>query len=179
MQSLMVTGGAGFIGSNFVRYWLQNHPEDRVVNLDALTYAGNLESLKDVEQVYPDRYTFVRGDIGYDGITGVIKLAYAFEQKTRSRRPPRRCKAMAQDQAVLLPLWYAIFLLSVTCHEAAHAFAAYRGGDPTAYLGGQVFRSRGHQSFVALPWALASTSWLSWLASAAAVSISCRDIAGR
>ena len=45
---------------------------------------------------------------------------------------------MTQDQMVLIPLWYAMFLLSVTCHEAAHAFAAHRGGDPTAYLGGQV-----------------------------------------
>jgi Zn-dependent protease len=45
---------------------------------------------------------------------------------------------VTQDQLVLIPLWYAVFLLSVTCHEAAHAFAAHRGGDPTAYLGGQV-----------------------------------------
>jgi Zn-dependent protease len=45
---------------------------------------------------------------------------------------------MSLDQWVLIPLWYAMFLLSVTCHEAAHAFAAHRGGDPTAYLGGQV-----------------------------------------
>jgi Zn-dependent protease len=44
---------------------------------------------------------------------------------------------MTPDQLVLLPLWYAVFLLSITCHEAAHAFAAHRGGDPTAYLGGQ------------------------------------------
>jgi Zn-dependent protease len=45
---------------------------------------------------------------------------------------------MNPNDLVLIPLWYAMFLLSVTCHEAAHAFAAYRGGDPTAYLGGQV-----------------------------------------
>ena len=45
---------------------------------------------------------------------------------------------MSPDQLVLVPLWYAVFLLSVTCHEAAHAWAAHRGGDPTAYLGGQV-----------------------------------------
>ncbi len=45
---------------------------------------------------------------------------------------------MDQDQLALLPLWYAVFLLSVTCHEAAHAWAAYRGGDDTAYRGGQV-----------------------------------------
>lgn len=45
---------------------------------------------------------------------------------------------MNQESLVLLPLWYVVFLLSVTCHEAAHAFAAHRGGDSTAYLGGQV-----------------------------------------
>ena len=45
---------------------------------------------------------------------------------------------MGHEQLVLMPLWYAAFLLSLTCHEAAHAFAALRGGDPTAYLGGQV-----------------------------------------
>ena len=61
MRRLLVTGGAGFIGSNFVRYWIQRYPEDRVVNLDVLTYAGNLENLADVEAA--SGYRFVRGDI--------------------------------------------------------------------------------------------------------------------
>ena len=61
MSRLLVTGGAGFIGSNFVRYWLQHHPQDRLVNLDALTYAGNLESLADIETL--PNYRFVQGDI--------------------------------------------------------------------------------------------------------------------
>lgn len=58
---LLVTGGAGFIGSNFIRYWLKNHAEDSIVNLDILTYAGNLESLKDIEK--SPNYKFVKGDI--------------------------------------------------------------------------------------------------------------------
>ncbi len=58
---VLVTGGAGFIGSNFIRYWLNKHPEDSVTNLDALTYAGHLENLRDIEN--DPRYTFVRGDI--------------------------------------------------------------------------------------------------------------------
>jgi dTDP-glucose 4,6-dehydratase len=62
MRRLLVTGGAGFIGSNFVRYWLGKHPGDRVVNLDLLTYAGNLESLADIESNAD--YRFVQGDIG-------------------------------------------------------------------------------------------------------------------
>lgn len=58
---ILVTGGAGFIGSNFIHYWLKNHPEDRIVNLDALTYAGHLESLKDIED--NPNYQFIKGDI--------------------------------------------------------------------------------------------------------------------
>jgi dTDP-glucose 4,6-dehydratase len=57
---ILVTGGAGFIGSNFVRFWLERHPEDHVVVLDLLTYAGNRASLDDVA----DRVVFVEGDIG-------------------------------------------------------------------------------------------------------------------
>ncbi|MBN2205562.1 MAG: dTDP-glucose 4,6-dehydratase [Thermoleophilia bacterium] len=58
---IVVTGGAGFIGSNFVRFVLREHSEDEVVVLDKLTYAGNLENLEDVAG--DPRYTFVRGDI--------------------------------------------------------------------------------------------------------------------
>jgi dTDP-glucose 4,6-dehydratase len=60
-MKILVTGGAGFIGSNFVRHVLTAHPEDSVVNLDKLTYAGNLENLRDVEA--DPRYRFVKGDI--------------------------------------------------------------------------------------------------------------------
>jgi dTDP-glucose 4,6-dehydratase len=56
---LLVTGGAGFIGSNFVHYWLERHPDDHLVVYDLLTYAGNRESLADVEE----RIVFVQGDI--------------------------------------------------------------------------------------------------------------------
>ncbi|MBI3637042.1 MAG: dTDP-glucose 4,6-dehydratase [Candidatus Rokubacteria bacterium] len=60
-MKLLVTGGAGFIGSNFIRHVLTAHPDDRVVNLDKLTYAGNPKNLADVEGT--GRYTFVQGDI--------------------------------------------------------------------------------------------------------------------
>ncbi len=60
-MKLLVTGGAGFIGSNFIHYWLKNHPDDEITNLDKLTYAGNLENLASV-QANP-HYHFVKGDI--------------------------------------------------------------------------------------------------------------------
>lgn len=61
MRTLMIAGGAGFIGSNFVRFTLQGHPQYRIVVYDKLTYAGNLDNLKDVAE--DRRYTFVQGDI--------------------------------------------------------------------------------------------------------------------
>ena len=60
-MTILVTGGAGFIGTNFVYYQLQHHPEDQVVCLDALTYAGNLENL--TEALKNPRFRFVKGDI--------------------------------------------------------------------------------------------------------------------
>jgi dTDP-glucose 4,6-dehydratase len=63
MRNLLVTGGAGFIGSNFVRYVLQEYPSYCVVVYDKLTYAGNLDNLNDVAGEYPQRYAFEKGDI--------------------------------------------------------------------------------------------------------------------
>jgi dTDP-glucose 4,6-dehydratase len=61
MKNLLVTGGAGFIGSNFVRYSLQTQPDVFIVNLDLLTYAGSMENLKELPS--PDRHEFIKGDI--------------------------------------------------------------------------------------------------------------------
>jgi len=61
MKNVLVTGGAGFIGSNFVRYLLEVESQLQVVNLDALTYAGSLENLRDLPR--PERHTFIQGDI--------------------------------------------------------------------------------------------------------------------
>src|SRR3989338_2948017 len=63
---ILVTGGAGFIGSNFIHYWLKNHPEDTVINLDVLTYAGHPESLKDIEN--SPNYKFIKGDITNEAV---------------------------------------------------------------------------------------------------------------
>ena len=60
-MKILITGGAGFIGSNFIRSWFKNNPEDEIINLDLLTYAGNPENLKDLADF--KNYRFVKGDI--------------------------------------------------------------------------------------------------------------------
>lgn len=60
-RKLLVTGGAGFIGSNFILYWLEKYPNDTIINIDALTYAGNLENLKSLENNL--HYQFIKADI--------------------------------------------------------------------------------------------------------------------
>ncbi|MDD5147087.1 MAG: dTDP-glucose 4,6-dehydratase [Candidatus Daviesbacteria bacterium] len=80
-MTVLVTGGAGFIGSNFIHYWLKNRPEDRIVNLDSLTYAGHLESLKDISD--NPNYQFIKGDItnpedvkkAMDGVDIIVHFA--------------------------------------------------------------------------------------------------------
>ncbi len=81
-MKILVTGGAGFIGSNFIRHVLKGLPEAEVINFDKLTYAGNLENLNDVEK--DQRYTFVRGDIADDeavrsalagGVNAIVNFA--------------------------------------------------------------------------------------------------------
>ncbi|MFV8280297.1 dTDP-glucose 4,6-dehydratase [Christiangramia marina] len=82
-KTILITGGAGFIGSNFIPYYLEQNPEQHIINLDALTYAGNLENLSEVEA--NPHYTFIKGDIRNrellekifqeNHITGVIHFA--------------------------------------------------------------------------------------------------------
>ena len=74
MRTLLVTGGAGFIGTNFVRYWLDKHGSDRLIILDALTYAGNVENLSGLDGQMA--YRFVKGDICDTGL-----LARLFEEE--------------------------------------------------------------------------------------------------
>lgn len=75
-QSILITGGAGFIGSNLVQFMVRKYPGYRIVNLDKLTYAGNLENLKDIENA--DNYTFVKGDIGDERLMHELFDTYDF-----------------------------------------------------------------------------------------------------
>ena len=60
-MKLLVTGGAGFIGSNFIHYLLDKYPDYHIINYDKLTYAGNLENLENIQEF--NNYTFIKGDI--------------------------------------------------------------------------------------------------------------------
>src|SRR3954466_7153795 len=72
MRRMLVTGAAGFIGSNFVQFWADHHPADTIIGLDALTYAGNLSSLEPLAQ--HERFTFIKGDIrDGDAVHEIIK----------------------------------------------------------------------------------------------------------
>jgi len=70
MMRLLVTGGAGFIGSNFIVYMLDKHPDYRIVNLDKLTYAGRLENLREVED--NPNYVFIKGDICNENLVDLL-----------------------------------------------------------------------------------------------------------
>lgn len=76
-KNILITGGAGFIGSHVVRLFVNKYPEYHVVNLDSLTYAGNLENLKDIEKAV--NYTFVKGDITDEAFINQLFEQYHFE----------------------------------------------------------------------------------------------------
>jgi dTDP-glucose 4,6-dehydratase len=77
MQTLLITGGAGFIGTNFIRHMLTLHPTWRIVNLDKLTYAGNAANLEDMVRQMPQHYRFVHGDINDSELTARLLEAEA------------------------------------------------------------------------------------------------------
>ena len=87
-MKLLITGGAGFIGSNFIHYWLKKHPADQIINLDSLTYAGHLESLQDI--AHRHHYTFVRGDINnaelVDSLVSQVDVIVHFAAETHVDR---------------------------------------------------------------------------------------------
>lgn len=109
-RTLLVTGGAGFIGSNFIPYFLNKNPEDRIINLDKLTYAGNLDNVSEVAD--HERYHFVKGDICDAGlvnelfaeqdIDGVVHFAAESHVDNSIARPDNFIKTNIEGTFVLL-----------------------------------------------------------------------------
>ncbi len=87
-MKILVTGGAGFIGSNFINYWLNKYPHDQIINLDKLTYAGNLENLNVVKD--NPNYSFIQGDIAdiklLDSILPGVSLVIHFAAESHVDR---------------------------------------------------------------------------------------------
>ena len=77
MKKILITGGAGFIGSHVIRHFLTKYPNYHIYNLDVLTYAGNLENLKDIQSA--PNYTFIKGDITDEGFINNIFEKYKFD----------------------------------------------------------------------------------------------------
>lgn len=109
-MKLLVTGGAGFIGSNFILYWLKKYPDDQIVNLDKLTYAGNLENLKSVQD--SPNYKFIKGDIcdpvvvqnSMQGVDVVIHFAAESHVDRSIREPSPFVKTNVLGTQVLLDI---------------------------------------------------------------------------
>ena len=77
MKKILITGGAGFIGSHVVRRFVKNYPQYEIYNLDALTYAGNLENISDIEK--EPNYTFIKGDIVDAAFIDALFAAHQFD----------------------------------------------------------------------------------------------------
>jgi len=77
MKTILITGGAGFIGSHVVRHFVNNYPHYKIINLDLLTYAGNLENLKDIDNL--PNYEFVKGDINDSAFVNLLFGKYKFD----------------------------------------------------------------------------------------------------
>ena len=86
-QSILITGGAGFIGSHVVRLFVNQYPNYKIFNLDSLTYAGNLENLKDIEAA--PNYTFIKGDITDENFINSISMLQKF---TKLMNSVKACK---------------------------------------------------------------------------------------
>jgi dTDP-glucose 4,6-dehydratase len=78
MKNILVTGGAGFIGSNFILYFLDKYSDYTIINLDLLTYAGNLDNLKELND--SNRYKFIKGDICNRELVEFIFNEYDIEE---------------------------------------------------------------------------------------------------
>ena len=118
MKTYLITGCAGFIGSNFVHYMLKKYPEILLVNLDKLTYAGNLENLKDVEG--DPRHVFVQGDICDKELVESLFAKYDFDYVINfaalTQQSMAHCIHAENSQSFLISVSSTIFLCILMEH---------------------------------------------------------------
>lgn len=104
MRTYLVTGGAGFIGSNYIHYMFKKYGDEiRIINVDALTYAGNLENLKDVEK--RDNYTFVKANICDKEAIRKVFTEMTSTESCISRRKAMLTEASATRKYLCRPMY--------------------------------------------------------------------------
>jgi dTDP-glucose 4,6-dehydratase len=116
-MNMLVTGGCGFIGSNFVRQVLQKTDHIHVINLDLLTYAGNLANLADVQKDFPDRYRFIRGDIGDKELVQGIFEASPIEEVVHFAAESHVDRSILGPEAFVRTNIYGTFNLLEACRR--------------------------------------------------------------
>ncbi len=122
MKNLLVTGGAGFIGSNFVRHILTRYSDYHLVVLDKLTYAGNLDNLKDVEENFGDRYTFVQGDIADAAAVDAVMRSHDIDTIVNFAAETHVDRSLMEPDAFIKTDVYGTYVLL----EAAKAYQVER-----------------------------------------------------
>jgi dTDP-glucose 4,6-dehydratase len=116
-MAMLITGGCGFIGSNFVREVLQKTDHVHVINLDLLTYAGNLANLADVQKDFPDRYRFIRGDIGDKELVQSIFETSPIDQVVHFAAESHVDRSILGPEAFVRTNTYGTFNLLETCRR--------------------------------------------------------------
>jgi dTDP-glucose 4,6-dehydratase len=122
MKNLLVTGGAGFIGSNFVRYMLERYPNYHIVVLDKLTYAGNLDNLQDVTERFDGRYTFAQGDIADAATVDAIMQAHDIDTIVNFAAETHVDRSLLEPDAFIRTDVYGTYVLL----EAANKYGVER-----------------------------------------------------
>jgi dTDP-glucose 4,6-dehydratase len=117
MIMALVTGGCGFIGSNFVRYMLKTKKKVKVINIDLLTYAGNLANLADVEKDFADRYHFIKGDIADKRLLGQVFEQFSIDWIVHFAAESHVDRSILGPEAFVRTNIYGTFHLLETCRE--------------------------------------------------------------
>jgi dTDP-glucose 4,6-dehydratase len=117
VKNLLITGGAGFIGSNFVRYVLEKYAEYQVVVLDKLTYAGNLDNLKDVAERFDNRYSFVQGDIADTDVVNAVMKAHDIDTIVNFAAETHVDRSLMEPDAFIKTDVYGTYVLLEAARE--------------------------------------------------------------
>ena len=129
MKNLLVTGGAGFIGSNFVRFVLAGYPDYCVTVLDKLTYAGNLDNLKDVEARFGERYAFLHADIADAAAVEAAVQAHQIDTIVNFAAESHVDRSLLEPDAFIKTDVYGTYVLLEAARRHDAVIAA--GGDGT------------------------------------------------